>query len=119
VVTDINGCTAEESITINVRKINDITFPNIISVDGNNMNGWFYPIGDELNILFIEELLIFDRWGNKVFANKNFLPNQSQEGWDGSFSGKSVTPGVFVYVAKVKYADEKIITYKGDITVIR
>ena len=47
-------------------------------------------------------LRFYDRWGNLMFINENFVPNQPSLGWDGRFNGKPVVPGVFVYVFEVE-----------------
>ncbi len=118
-ITDLNGCEGTANVIVKVKRNNVITFPNIISIDGNNNNGTFYPIGDVQNIESVEELIIFDRWGNKVFENKNFSANKPEQGWNGIFGGNHVVPGVFVYVARVRFLDQSIDVFKGDLTVIR
>ena len=45
--------------------------------------------------------------------------SNGQEGWDGSFGGKEVNPGVFVYVAEVSYLDGKRELFKGDLLLFK
>jgi len=42
-----------------------------------------------------------------------------QDGWDGKHNGNFVNPGVYVYTAQVNFLDGKVLTYSGDLTVIR
>lgn len=44
------------------------------------------------------ELVIFDRWGTVIFRSTD-----QNQGWDGTYNGKSLSTGVFVY--KVSYND--------------
>ncbi len=48
-----------------------------------------------------------------------FAPNSTSIGWDGTFKGKKMNPAVFVYFAEVEYWDNQVITYKGDVTLMR
>ena len=57
---------------------------------------------------------IYDRWGELVFATTNLA-----KGWDGTFRGQKVNPGVFVYHLNVICYNKEIFNKKGNITVIR
>ena len=43
--------------------------------------------------------MVFDRWGELVHSTQNFPASSldPSHGWDGSFQGKNVNPGVYVY----------------------
>ncbi len=115
-ITDINGC--EESISIAVRVKDNviITTPNIINTNGGS-NKYFTVYGNE-SVLNIEKLRVYDRWGNLVFIKTNFKPNIPQEGWDGTFGGKDVVPGVYVFIVDYM-APSGVKVLSGDVTVIR
>jgi hypothetical protein len=61
-------------------------------------------------------MVIFDRWGNKVFEGQDFPPNSPTDGWDGSFRNRLMDPSVFVYVIRFELADGTTLTRSGDIT---
>ena len=67
----------------------------------------------------IEVLDVFDRWGELVFSNKNFAPNQPELGWDGRHRGDLVQPGVYVWRAKLRLTDGRFEEMKGGLTVVR
>ena len=62
---------------------------------------------------------IFDRWGELVYQEENFQPNNPGSGWDGNFNGKPMNPAVFVYFAEVRFIDGSVKQFKGDITLAR
>ena len=62
---------------------------------------------------------IFDRWGEKVFEEKDFPPNDQTHGWDGKLKGQPMTPAVFVYWLEIELFDGTTEIVKGDITLIR
>ena len=57
---------------------------------------------------------IYNRWGNQITV----LDDPSQ-GWDGTYGGKLVKPGVYYYVIRATGADGKKYKLKGDINIIR
>ncbi len=91
IVTDANGCTAIDSMTVYVDfDCGTIFVPNIFSPNFDQHN-------DELQVygtLCVENFhwAIYDRWGELVFETTD--PNQK---WDGTYKGKMLDPAVFVY----------------------
>ena len=67
----------------------------------------------------ITKLNVYDRWGELVFENGNFQPNEPAYGWDGFFKGKKLNPAVFVYFAEVAFVDGVVELYKGDVTIMK
>ncbi|MCC7467527.1 MAG: gliding motility-associated C-terminal domain-containing protein [Saprospiraceae bacterium] len=115
-VVDQNGCIAEDRIWVTVNNFR-IYVPNVIMPESES-NGWFTIFAGE-DVSEIEVLRVFDRWGEMVFERQAFLPNAPDLGWDGSFRGEPVNPGVFVWYAKVLLPDGRSLALKGDVTVLR
>ena len=119
-VVDQNGCTADDDIFITVNTSRNVYIPNIFTPNGDGENDYFnLVIGS--GAVSVSFLSIFDRWGNRVFAIENeYIPEVGmQDGWDGKHNGNFVNPGVYVYTAQVNFLDGKVLTYSGDLTVIR
>jgi hypothetical protein len=47
------------------------------------------------------------------------MPNDPLRGWDGTFHNKPVQTGVFAWIAEVRFLDDEVERYSGDITLIR
>ncbi len=84
--------------------------------DGNN--DFFTVYGDNA-IAMVKTFRIFSRTGNMVFEKKDFLPNDESQGWDGTFRGEELDPGVFVYMAEIEFVDGKEEVYSGDVMLMR
>lgn len=115
-VTNADGCTSSDELTIQVAKERLIYIPNIFSPNNDGHNDLFLlSAGD--GVEKIEILNIYDRWGNLMFSANDFQPNDPSVAWDGTFAGKSLNPGVFVYYAHIIYLDghEQMLT--GDVTI--
>jgi|GEM_PF-1237737 len=106
------GC--EDSASINVTVLNncdDIVFPNAFAPEGTNKT--FGALGN----LFIASnytLRIYNRYGEVVFATAD--PAQR---WDGTYKGKPVNIGAYVYVASYLYKNRIMKVQKGSVLLIR
>ncbi|MDQ3141492.1 MAG: gliding motility-associated C-terminal domain-containing protein [Bacteroidota bacterium] len=117
-VIDTNGCMATERIFIRIEEPK-VYAPNVFSPNKDNVNDNFLIFGPEEEILKINYLQIYDRWGERVFQNENFLPNKIESGWDGRFKDRDCSPGVYVYVAEVELINGKKWVLKGDVTLLK
>jgi len=117
-VTSEDGCTASDSIFVNVNATRDVYIPNAFSPNGDGINDLFSVFGGA-EVKEVKSLDVFDRWGEHVFSLRNFAPNQPGIGWDGFFKGKQMQGSVFAWTAEVTFLDDVVIRYKGDVVLVR
>jgi gliding motility-associated-like protein len=111
IFTDDYGCSAQDAITLNVLPVGDIFWPNAFTPNGDGNNDIFIPAGSGVRQI---QWQMFNRWGEKVFESNNFF-----YGCDGTYQGKPLPAGVYVYVAKVVLMNNRDRKYKGSVTLIR
>jgi gliding motility-associated-like protein len=118
-ITDENGCMASDEITIDVSKRRNVYAPNIFSPNRDGNNDYFQlTIGPGVTV--VADFLVFDRWGQPVWKQENYLPDGSEtDGWDGTIGNQDAIPGVYGYIAKVRFIDDQEVVFKGSITLIR
>ena len=110
------GCIAEAAfnITVDIGDL-EIYIPNAInpaSLDINNA----LTIGSKDGLVSnVEDVAIYDRWGNIIHSVSNTTNNTL---WDGRIEGRSADIGVYVYKIELRLIDNNIYTYVGSITVI-
>lgn len=85
--TDLNGCKINDSLTVYIR--GDIYIPNTFTPNANDLNEWFNPRGVDVKNF---RMLIFNRWGEEIFSSESL-----DKGWDGTYLGKPVPQGVYVW----------------------
>ncbi len=117
-VTNSDGCQDEDFVSIVVRKDRNVYIPTAFSPNGDGANDYFAIYSDQ-SVVNIKNFRIFDRWGETLFAAENILPNAELQGWDGSFKGKSMQQGVFVYFAEIEFFDGRVEIFKGDVTLVK
>lgn len=112
------GCTSRDEVTIEplCNGLN-IFIPNTFSPNGDGVNDVFYPRGK--GVFQIKTLRIFNRWGEVVFTKKDFPANEAAYGWNGTYNGKQLTADVYVYTMEVLCNNNEILTFKGDVTLLR
>jgi gliding motility-associated-like protein len=92
-----NDCVIEEIYVINVKEDANVFVPTGFSPNNDGIND-FWKIETNDPDLVVNNLIIYDRWGNKVFNKSDFNPFGQNELWDGTFNGKTLRPGVYVMV---------------------
>jgi gliding motility-associated-like protein len=117
-ITDRYGCTAKGEVTVKVVCNGQNFFiPNTFSPNGDGSNDVFYPRGSGLDRAKI--LRIFNRWGEVVFEKYDMPINAASAGWDGTWKGKKADAGVYIYQLEIYCKNGELITYNGNITLIR
>ncbi len=119
VVVDTSGCSDRDDMTIFVEFPRHVFFPNLFDPSSSNPANSTFTVWADEDVEKVNYLRIYDRWGNMVFGNEDFLPNDPAEGWDGGFRGSDMNNAVFVYYAEVLYKDGLKQMFVGDITLKR
>ncbi len=109
VVTDNIGCT--DTLIKEIEPPLIIYAPNAFTPDGDGINDFFTLKG-----LGIEnaKLYIFNRWGELLFETDDL-----SSGWDGTYQGKPVPLGVYVWKVILTGYNNKEIEKIGSVNVIR
>lgn len=62
---------------------------------------------------------IFDRWGEMIWTNEHFEPNTPVNGWNGTFRGEKINPGVYVWILEVEWKNGVVQKLFGDVTLLK
>ncbi len=117
-VTDANGCTNFDYLTIFVTEPppcteKDVEIPTAFSPNNDGQNDVLFVRGSNY---CIKEFLfeVFNRWGEKVFESTDLT-----SGWDGNFRNKNCDTGVFMWTINVVFPKGNKLTKHGNVTLIR
>jgi len=118
-VTASNQCRdAKAGIDVGFEDCRQVYFPEAFSPNDDGINDIFYP-QDGGDVELILEMRIYNRWGGLVFENLDFRPNDPSSGWDGRHKGKRLNPGVYTWLARIRFRDGKEEWRSGAVTLIR
>ncbi len=115
---DANGCRAEDVVWVYVDTRLGVFIPNAFSPNEDGTNDVLMIFADD-NVLQIKSFRIFDRWGNMLYFNGPFPPNDPQYGWNGEFEGRPMNSGVYVFSAEVEFVDGRTELLKGEVMLLR
>jgi gliding motility-associated-like protein len=118
--TDENGCDYTEDIFIEATPVvvGQVYVPNIFNPNLTGQDRFYIQTSNSEPPILIDEMQVFDRWGNMVFESTNFLSNDPDVGWDGTKDDQILEQGVYVYF--IKYNDGTRDNLRsGTITLIR
>lgn len=114
-VTDPVGCKSSDSISIGMFYEAclepEVYLPNAFSPNGDGKNDELYVRGDNI---ILTHLVVYDRWGQLVFETRS-----KKIGWDGTFKGEKLEPGVFAYHLYVECIGGETYSNKGNITLLK
>lgn len=116
-VIDSLGCPAQDRVRITVEKPRRIFVPTGFTPNGDNNNDRLLVHGQiSAHVLSFR---LYDRWGELIYDTGDFVPNDTEKGWDGNFKGQPMDPGVYVWVLEVEYMDGIREILRGNTTLIR
>ena len=113
--TSINGCVNSKCINVTVDiKCGELFVPDAFSPNNDGVNDLLQVY---INKTCVKDfsLLIFDRWGEKIFESSDINTN-----WDGTFKGQTLNSAVFAYYLTISFnTNNSPVIQKGNISIIK
>ncbi len=117
-VTNNGGCTKTDQVQLLLTcDKSNLFLPTAFTPNNDNLNDVFYPMSK--GVFKIKSLRIFNRNGELVFINASFSPNVSSAGWDGSYKGVTAPGGNYVYVIEVICNNNEVLSFSGNILLLK
>jgi gliding motility-associated-like protein len=114
-ITDENLCAFSGSTVILASTVEcdspHLFIPNVFSPNGDGQNDILFIRGEGIQTV---EIIIFNRWGEKVFQSTNITI-----GWDGQYKGFNAEIGVYNWIVDATFVDGTQTKLSGTITLIR
>jgi len=110
------GCKASDTMVVAVDcQESHVRIPNAFTPDGNGVNDVFIIKG----ISIIKHMVIYGRWGEKVYERNNFIAGERSQCWDGTYRGQKCLSGTYVYFVEMECPAGGTFTRKGSFVLIR
>ncbi len=108
-ITDANGCTNSDSMTVNIYP--KIIIPNGFSPNADGKNDtWMI---DYINLFPDNEVEVYNRWGEQLFYSKGY-PTP----WNGLYKNKELPVGTYYYIINLNHPEYPE-PYTGPLTIFR
>ncbi len=111
IVTTANGCLDTISDELVVKPHYTLYIPSAFTPDENALNEVWVPQGE--SVLYFE-MTIYNRWDEELYVTSSL-----DDGWDGSYKGKQVPEGVYVYSIDVVDLLGETHKYRGTFRLLR
>jgi gliding motility-associated-like protein len=93
----------------------NVRIPEAFSPNGDGHNDRFNILG----IGEVDHLVIYDRWGVKVFERDHYYTADTDAQWDGSFHGQPAPTGVYAYFVQMSCPSGGSFMRKGTLVLVR
>ena len=110
-VSNPNPCMGEAIGYVFVSDGIPIYIPNAFTPNNDGENDKFYVYGNDLKVV---HMMVYDRWGEMLFES-----SRQDNGWDGTYKGVAMNPGVYIYKVEAEYLNGKRTSQSGSITLMR
>ena len=105
-------CYGTATLYVMVEEHNKSYVPNAFTPgNGDGINDLLMVYGEGIKKM---KFTIYDRWGELLFES-----DRQDYGWDGTFKGKLLNPGVYIYYVEAEYLDSKREIYQGSATLLK
>lgn len=108
---EVTNCYDTTKFKLEVDASKRIYIPNAFTPNGDGKNDVWQVFSKGVKYFKVQ---IFNRWGEKVFETLDIT-----RGWDGTFHGAAVNPGIYTYIVAVTYLDSERVNQSGTITVVK
>jgi gliding motility-associated-like protein len=115
---DSLGCRQSAVMQVIVQKKQYSYAPTVFSPNGDGRNDYFIIYGSP-TVKSIDNMQVYDRWGDLIYMSPHVYPARDDAGWDGRARGKDAPPAVYIYTAIVTYLDGRQETIQGDVLLMR
>ena len=93
---------------------NTLFVPNVFTPNGDTENEILHVFGK--NLVNLENVQIFNRWGELVYKGINVPPGPV---WDGYWNGNLHVPAVLTWMIDARFKDGTVKKITGDVTLLR
>jgi gliding motility-associated-like protein len=115
-VTGANGCTASDTVVVGlICEESRVRIPDAFTPNGDGHNDRFSILG----IGEVDHLVIYDRWGVKVFERNHSFTADIGSSWDGTMGGQPAPAGVYAYFVQMTCPAGGAFARQGTVVLIR
>lgn len=105
------GCDDVFSVRVVVKPAITFYIPNTFTPNADDINESFAGVGEGLKSY---EMWIFDRWGENLFYSAD-----TEYGWDGTYKGRPVESGRYIYRFVIVDVKNELHQYNGEVYLMR
>jgi gliding motility-associated-like protein len=115
-VVAADGCMASDTVVVKLLcDETRVRIPEAFSPNGDGHNDRMVILGTGE----VDHLVVYDRWGVKVFERDHFYTGDIDAQWDGMIGGQPAPTGVYAYFVEMTCPAGGKFTRKGTVVLVR
>lgn len=115
-VKNLAGCSATDTVEVKILCAEmNVRIPDAFSPNGDGNNDRFVVLG----IGQVKHLVIYNRWGVKIWERSNFYPADAVSCWDGTVGGQAAAVGAYVYYVEMECPAGGMFWKRGTVLLVR
>ena len=107
-IEDVFGCTDSLTTYVAVDGRAPLFIPNAFSPNGDGNNDFIAVFANPDLVDRVVSFRVYTRWGEQVYADTDFAPNNAQRGWDGTIGGRPAHVGTYVWSVEIELYNGEI-----------
>ena len=116
IIIDSNGCQASDFLIVDVELEKGFYVPTGFTPNGDGLNDLLRTHGrSDIEVVVFR---VYDRWGELVYEQGGFRADEGI-GWDGTFRGREMPTGLYVWYAEVEFRNGRRELFQGESQMIR
>ncbi len=110
------GCMATDTVAAKILcEESRVRIPDAFSPNGDGKNDRFVILG----IGEVKHLVIYNRWGVKMWERNNFYPADAGACWDGTVGGQAAPMGAYAYYVEMECPAGGVFGRRGTVVLVR
>lgn len=118
-VDNIYGCTDSLVTFIAVDGRIPVYVPNIFTPNGDGTNDFVAIYASTEQVERVVSFQVHSRWGELLWEDYDFAPNDGRRGWDGMLNGKLAGVAAYVWIAEVRLTTGVLQREAGTVVLMR
>lgn len=111
-ISDVHSCVTVDTLQILVLKDPGYYLPTAFTPNGDGLNDVLRPYLVGMKSLKLFQ--VYNRYGNVIYQT-----TRNGDGWDGKLNGEKQPSATYVWILQFYDLDNKLVTAKGTVTLIR
>ncbi|TXF87136.1 hypothetical protein FUA23_18770 [Neolewinella aurantiaca] len=118
-IDNIYGCTDSLVTFVAVDGRIPVYVPNIFTPNGDGTNDYVAIYANTDQVERVMSFQVRSRWGELLWEDYDFAPNDGRRGWDGMLNGKVAGVSTYVWIAEVRLTTGVLQREAGTVILMR
>ncbi len=118
-IDNLYGCTDSLVTFVSLDGRIPVYVPNIFTPNGDGTNDYVAIYANPLQVERVLSFKLLSRWGELMWEDYDFPPNDGRRGWDGFLNGRLAGIATYIWTAEVRLTTGELQRETGTVVLMR